>query len=261
MKRFFLLAAAAVFTVSACDGLESSLNGNKSDNYKDAWSNLVNETSQEAQVNGNTLTYGSHTYTIVSDIDVTTTVFTRSTASVTFSNIPSGYTEFSAVYDKLLGKSLAGTAAMIPMAMEIYARNAETGKKCIELLCVSGAASDMITELKRKIVASSESPTNDTYIQRFLPAALLKGAVPGNAYAPSSPYTVQMTMTSNGVKDSPMAGGPVTYMCILTDGAWSAPQRSVDVILPYNTNYYKVYGCPGCYSQCQTIQGTWAGLQ
>ena len=31
---------------------------------KDQWHSLVNETKASAQVNGNTLTYGNHTYTV-----------------------------------------------------------------------------------------------------------------------------------------------------------------------------------------------------
>ena len=93
--------------------------GNGSGEYVDKWVNLVNETRYDAVVNGNTITYGDHTYTIVSDIDVDTKEYKKATASVTFSNIPSGFTEFEAVYNGLLGKSVAGTVAMIPMAMEI----------------------------------------------------------------------------------------------------------------------------------------------
>ena len=33
-------------------------------NSGDSWANLINETPHEAIVNGNTLTYGDHTYTV-----------------------------------------------------------------------------------------------------------------------------------------------------------------------------------------------------
>ena len=269
MKRFFLAvtAVAAMLPMTGCvffeqvlqlaDDVEKVVSGT----YVDQWANLVNETSYDAEVDGNTLTYGSHQYRIVSDIDVTTDVFNRATASVTFSNIPSGFTEFSAVYNNLLGKSLAGTVAMVPMAMEIYARDAATGEKCIKLLCSQGTASEMVTELKRKIMPSAVAPEGDSYIQRYIPAALLKDAAPSNAYAPSTPYTVQMTMTSNGVKQSEQAGGTVTYACIVTSGGWSSAQRGVDLILSTGAALYKVYGCPGCYAQCAAISGTWNGLK
>lgn len=254
---FVVTAVAAILAMTGCDYLGKMLNGA----YVDKWANLVNETSHEAVVNGNTLSYGNHTYTIVSEIDVNTTDFSRPTASVSFSNIPSGYTEFSAVYQKLLGKSLAGTVAMVPMAMEIYARDAATGEKCIKLLCIEGAASEMITELKRKIVPSDSAPEGDSYIQRYIPAASLKDATPSNSYAPSSPYTVQVTMSPNGVKPADMYGGDVTYMYIITSGGWSTFQRGVDVFQQRGSTQYKIFSCPSCYSQCMTISGEWKGLK
>lgn len=241
--------------------------GNGSGEYVDKWVNLVNETRYDAVVNGNTITYGDHTYTIVSDIDVDTKEYKKATASVTFSNIPSGFTEFEAVYNGLLGKSVAGTVAMIPMAMEIYARKASTGEKCFNLLCNSSATvSGIIRELKNKIVASDYSPENDQYIQRFLPAALLKGATNKNAYSPSTPYTVEMTMSPNGVQDAPLTGGEVTYVYILAGteqnpGGWDTYQRGVEVIQFYNSDTYKVFNCPSCYTQCKPIQGSWGGLK
>ena len=264
MKRFFLVltAASAVLSMTGCEYLEQLLQLADdvekvvSGPYVDDWADLVNETAYDAVLNDNTLTYGNHTYTIVSDIDVNTTEFSRATASVTFSNIPSGYTEFSAVYNKLLGTSMAGTVAMVPMAMEIYARDAATGEKCIKLLCSQGTAAEMITELKRKIVPSAVAPEGDSYIQRYIPAALLKDAAPSNAYAPSAnPYTVQMTMTSNGVKKSDQAGGTVTYACIVTSGGWSSAQRGVDLILSTGATLYKVYGCPGCLRSARRFPG------
>ena len=269
MKRIILVmtVVATMLSTTGCEYLEQLLQlANDveqvvSGTYVDQWANLVNETAFEAVVDGNTLNYGSHKYTIVSEIDVNTTEFGRATASVTFSNIPSGFTEFSSVYNNLLGKSLAGTAAMVPMAMEIYARDAATGEKCIRLLCSAGTASDMITELRRKIVPSAVAPEGDSYIQRYIPAALLKDAAPSNSYAPSSPYTVQMTMTSNGVKTSNLDGGDVTYMCIVTSGGWSTAQRGVDVFQRTGETLYKVFGCPGCYAQCATISGRWNGLK
>ena len=105
----------------------------------DSWAHLVNETAHEAVVNGNTLTYGSHVYTVEGEIELEGTVFNEATSFVTFTNVPSGYTEFEAVYNNLLGKSMQGTAAMIPMAMEIYARDAATGERCFNLLCKGSA--------------------------------------------------------------------------------------------------------------------------
>ena len=232
----------------------------------DKWASLVNETKKDAQVNGNTLTYGSHQYTVSGEInpyDGVTGYRGTPTATVSFTNIPSGYTEFEAVYKNLLGKSIQGTAAMIPMAMEIYARNAKTGKKCFDLLCNSSSTVDgIIRILKTKIVASEYGPEDDQYLQRYMAAALLKGASNKNGYAPSEPYTVQMCPSVNKPQELIIGGsGEVTYIYILAPGGWDTEQRGVEILLPTNANHYKVFNCPSCYTQCKNIVGTWAGLK
>ena len=228
---------------------------------KDQWHSLVSETKASPQVSGNTLTYGSHTYTVNGDINFNSNEHRTPTATVTFTNIPSGYAEFEAVYNGLLGKSIQGTAAMIPMAIELYARDASTGKKCFDLLCNSSSTVDgIIRILKTKLVPSEFSPENDQYIQRYMAAALLKGAVCTNAYAPEEPYTVEMCSSPNGVQDSPLMGGTTYYTYILAKG-WDSEQRAVDIFLPYDGTTYKVCNCPSTYTQCKTIHGQWPGLQ
>ena len=228
---------------------------------KDQWHSLVNETKANVQVEGNTLTYGTHTYTVNGDIDYNNNEHHTPTATVTFTNVPSGYTEFEAVYNGLLGKTPQGVAAMIPMAIEIYARDASTGEKCLNLLCNSDATVSNITRiLKTKLIPSEYSPENDSYLQRYMPAALLKGAVNTNAYAPEQPYTVEMCSSPNGIQESPMMGGTTYYLYILAHG-WDSEQRGVDVFLPGGSTTYKVANCPSTYTQCKNIQGTWAGLK
>ena len=147
----FLLSGLAfvTFTAGMCESDESGAGD------KDKWSSLVNEEKKTANVEGNTITYGNHSYTVKGSIDVNGTEHKNATAWVEFTNIPSGYTEFKAVYEGLLGKSVQGTAAMIPMAIEIYARNASTGEKCLQLLCNSDATvSGIVRILKTKLVPS-----------------------------------------------------------------------------------------------------------
>ena len=228
----------------------------------DTWAHLVNETVYEAQVDGNTLKYGDHVYTVEGEIDFDSYVYNQPTAYVTFTNVPSGFTEFEAVYNGLLGKSIQGTAAMIPMAFEIYARDAATGEKCLNLLCWPSAVPDIIRELKQKLVPSQYAPANDQYIQRYLPAAVLKGAANTNAYKPNEPYTVEMCKGTNGIQDAPLTGGTDYYTFILAPGGWDTFQRSVEIFQAYSEQtYYKVFNCPATYSQCKVIQGTWEGLK
>ena len=269
LKMFSLAVAACLATVSltGCDFVAKFLAGEDGTDVVESLSDVLGgtlsavETAQNAVVDGNTLTYGSHTYTIVSDIDVNTREYKTPTASVTFTNVPANYAEFEAVYKGLLGKSIAGTAAMIPMAIELYARDAAVGERCLNLLCNSDATvSGIVRILKTKLVPSQYAPENDSYIQRYMAAALLKGAVNTNAYTPDRPYTVEMTMSPNGVKDAPLTGGEVTYIYILAQG-WDTFQRGVDIFQAYDDTYYKVFNCPSCYVQCKNIRGTWPGLE
>ena len=270
-KKLALVAMTAVtaISVTSCDYLTELLDillndGGEEEGteYVDKWAGLVNETVYDAVVDGNTLTYGTHKYTVSGEINYDTEDFKTPTAFVTFTNVPSGYAEFEAVYKGLLGKSLQGTAAMVPMAMEIYARHADTGERCFELLCDSNATvSGIIRILKTKIVPSEFSPEDDSYIQRFLPAASLKGAVYTNAYTPAYPYTVQTCASPNKFQEKKMSPyGTVYYTYIIADG-WDTTQRAVDLFLPLNETLYKVNGCASCYTQCKDIQGTWGGLK
>ena len=229
----------------------------------DSWANLINETPHEAIVNGNTLTYGDHTYTVSGEITYDQTYYDTPTAFVTFTNIPSGVTEFKAVYDNLLGLSPQGAAAMVPMAIEIYARDANVGEQCFNVLCNSSSTvAGIVRILKTKFNYSQYSPENDPYVQRYLPAALLKGATYTNGYKPEEPYTVKMSGNPNGIQDAPLTGGTVHYTYILTDGGWDSFQRGVEIFQPYGSNKYQVFNCPSTYTQCRNIQnGPWAGLK
>ena len=175
MKTIVMAAVAAVASVSlmGCNFIAGFFGGGENMNSTILQDFAGAAAKVSAQVNGNTLTYGSHTYTVNADIDVNTREFKQPTASVTFSNVPADYAEFEAVYNGLLGKSRAGTAAMIPMAIELYARDASVGERCFALLCNGSATVDGIVRiLKTKIVPSQFSPENDPYIQRYMAAAL-----------------------------------------------------------------------------------------
>ena len=217
----------------------------------------------EAVVDGQTLTYGSHQYTVSGEINPNDGVKgtrNKPTASVTFTNVPADYAEFEAVYNGLLGKSVQGAAAMIPMAIELYARQAETGERSLKLLCNSAATvSSIVRILKTKLVAPEYGPEDDSYLQRYMAAALLKGASSDNAYLPSEPYTVEMCPSVN--KPQAVTGGTDTFLYILAPGGWDTMQRSVEVFRATGSDLYKVYNCPSCYTQCKTIVGTWQGLK
>lgn len=221
----------------------------------------VDETQREWKVEDNSMTWGLHEYTISGSIPaleydkdgvLLSPLPKAPTAWVTFTFNPEGYNEFSTVYKEFLGKSKAGAAAMIPMAMELYGRNRSTGEKCLKLLFGTASnAEPIIRELDSKMYRSSYSPANDQYVQRYLPAALLKGARAENAYSPYEPYTVQMLASATRDQQG------YEFLNIFSE-AWDTNLRGVE--LKKSGDYYIVTNCPSCYSQCKVIIGEWAGL-
>ena len=146
---------------------------------------------------------------------------------------------------------------MMPMAMEMYARDREVGRQCIELLCYPSNVNSVISIIKEKF----GSNPNDSYGQRYLPAASLKGATPENAYQPERPYTVEMEASVNQHQELKITGsGTVLYLYIM-GGGWDTHQRSVEVIKQPGKDLYQVFNCPSLYTGCKQIVGTWAGLE
>jgi hypothetical protein len=215
---------------------------------------------QQMHAQEKTFTYGTHTYTMKGSFTANR-YDKQASGTVTFSNVPSDYAEFEAVYTQFLGKTPHGTAAMMPMAMEIYGRDREVGLQCIKLICYPSNVNSVTSILNTKYGASTYSPTNDPYIQRYLPAAVLKGATPTNGYQPQEPYTVEMKASVNKHQDLQFTGnGRVMYLYIMGKG-WDTEQRQVEIILQGNNELHQVFNCPSLYTQCKQIQGTWKGLK
>lgn len=205
-------------------------------------------------------TYAGHTYTQQGTL--TAKEYDRNaTGIVTFTNIPSDYEEFEALYTQFLGKTPHGTAAMMVMAMEIYGRDRAMGKKCIELINYPSNVSSVIPRLNDKYGTSAYAPENDSYHQRYLPAAVLKGATPENSYRPQEPYTIEMKASVNKHQELQITGpGRVMYIYVMGKG-WDTEQRSVEIIREPKQPLYKIFNCPALYTQCKTIHGTWQGLK
>ena len=213
-----------------------------------------------AQAELKTWTYGGHTYTQKGTLTAKQ-YDKKATGVVTFTNVPSDYEEFETVYKQFLGKTPHGTAAMMVMAMEIYGRDREVGKQCIELINYPSNVNSVISRLKDKYGTSAYAPENDSYNQRYLPAAVLKGATPQNGYSPQRPYTVEMKASVNKHQDLQFSGeGRVVYLYIMGDG-WDTHQRSVEIIKQPDSELHQVFNCPSLYTQCKQIRGQWQGLQ
>ena len=212
------------------------------------------------KLDGNTLTYGNHIYTIEGDFS-TDTYNAKATGKVTFTNVPTDLQEFTIVYEQLLGHTPHGVAAMLPMAIEMFARNQRTGEQCIRLLSNSeSTANGALRILKTKFTTSGHAPESDSYVQRYLAAASLQGASNVNAYTPTEPYTVIMEASTN--KHQEMANGDVvSYLYIDGTGGWDTTHRQVEVLTPYGGGLCKVFNFPALYTQCKPIRGSWSGLK
>ena len=205
-------------------------------------------------------TYGGHLYTMKGTLTARQ-YQANATGTVSFTNVPKDFKEFEALYRQFLGKTPHGTAAMMPMAMEIYGRNRAEGRKCIELICWPSNVTSVVSQLNNKYGQSQHAPKNDSYHQRYLPAAVLKGATPENGYSPQHPYTIEMKASVNKHRDMQFMGaGRVVYLYILGKG-WDTNQRSVEIIKPEDSELHQVFNCPALYTQCKTIRGTWQGLK
>ena len=207
-----------------------------------------------------TWSYGSHQFTMKGNFTAQS-YSPKATGVVTFTNVPQNYEEFEALYTQFLGKTPHGTAAMMPMAMEIYGRDRDEGKRCIELICYPSNVNSVVSQLNQKFSTSKYAPANDGYHQRYLPAAVLKGATPENGYTPQTPYTVEMKASVNKHQELTFMGqGTVLYIYIMGKG-WDTNQRSVEIIKQPDSELHQVFNCPSLYTQCKPIRGTWPGLK
>ena len=214
----------------------------------------------DAQGKQMTFTYGSHTYTMTGTLNAEA-YDAKATGTVTFTNIPADYTEFEAVYTQFLGTTPHGAAAMMPMAMELYRRDRDMGLQCLKLLCYPSNVNSVTSILNTKYGPSKFAPSNDPYLQPYLPAAVLKGATPDNGYSPQRPYTVEMKASVNKHQDLQFSGsGRVVYLYIMGQG-WDTQQRQVEVILQQGSALHQVFNCPSLYTQCKQIKGQWKGLE
>ena len=207
-----------------------------------------------------TFNYGQHTYTMRGTLSMES-YDPQASGEVTFTHVPTDFAEFEAVYTQFLGKTPHGTAAMMPMAMELYGRDRALGLQCLKLICYPSNVNSVTSILDTKYKASSQSPDNDPYVQRYLPAAVLKGATPDNAYRPQEPYTVEMKASVNSHKQMQFMGdGTVMYIYVMGKG-WDTEQRQVDIVRQSGSELHQVFNCPSLYTQCKIIKGKWSGLK
>lgn len=175
-------------------------------------------------------------------------------STVTFSRFPASLDEFIEVREAI-GKEPQGAVALVIMAMELYHRDKDEGKEALKLINTSTNYSSMFRQLK-EVMGDDAS-----YARPYLPAALLKGANPKNAYTPDSPYQVKVRVNPvTKYQESELLDGIVIYLQVDSEG-WDTNWRGIEVVKPDGEEYYLVSNCPAFYTQCKKIKGTYQGLK
>ena len=265
-KRFLLpLLVAGGIVFSACSGKNTkgdaeALQQDNADAQAVIDDNNVKK--PEWSVSGNTLTYGTHTYTMQGDFDKE--YVSGGKAKVTFTNVPSDYDEFRTVYEQLLGKTSYGVSAMLPMAFEMWGRDHAMGEQCLTLITGGTCYNEIMRQLPDHMVASEYAPAGDGYAQRCLPAAVLEGANKENGYNPTEPYTVNMTIGLQNTwgEESEILQAYCYKLNIISGNAWNTTQRPVTVMLPWRgEQLYKVNNCSSLYVNIFVPRQDWDGLK
>ena len=218
--------------------------------------------SADWNVEGNTMTYGSHRYTM--DGTMETDYQAGATGRVTFTNVPADLEEFTTVYEQFLGKKPYGVAAMLPMAFEMWGRNHDVGERCISLITGYTCQREIMRQLPSHMEPVEHSPEGDPYVQRCLPAATLEGATKENGYNPTEPYAVNMTigLAATWGEESEMLEANVYQLYIISGNAWNTTKRTVSVMLPWRgPQLYKVNSCSALYVNIYVPRQDWKGLK
>ena len=175
-------------------------------------------------------------------------------STVTFSRFPTSFEEFVQVRE-VLGKEPQGAVALVIMAMELYHRDVDEGKEALKLINTSTNYNSMYRQLKEVM------GDDGAYNRPYLPAALLKGANPKNAYTPDSPYQVKVRVNPvTKYQESELLDGIVIYLQVDSEG-WDTNWRGIEVVKPDDEEYYFVSNCPAFYTQCKKIKGKYQGLK
>ena len=107
-------------------------------------------------------------------------------ASVVFNSLPETYEQFVALPQASLSTPF-DTAAMTVLAFCFYPEDKDLSLKMVQFL--KGPAD--FTAQQKQFIADRFMDSD------YVPRSYFKGAVPGNDYLPSQPYTIEMTTDSH----------------------------------------------------------------
>ena len=178
---------------------------------------------------------------------------------VSIEAIPTTLDEFKALQAEL-GTTPEGCIMLQLVAMEMYRRDKNVGRECLNL----NNTSTNLTSVTRRL--DELYRPNDSYSRPYLVSSCFKGATPANGYNPNKPFTIEVRRDPVRPNDerSQMLKGYVKYFQLYSDG-YDTHWRNVDVVQQHGDSYYRVSNCPAILTQCKEIDfdatDEWHGLE
>ena len=179
--------------------------------------------------------------------------------TVTFSRFPFSVAEFKQAREQIGGEP-HGAAALQIMASEMWRRNNQRGRECVDLNNTNANVTSTVNRLTDVYRPSTQRP--------YQMAAYLKGASWENGYNPTKPYTVEIKVAparpynySNDYQTS------VIYLDVVSNGhdSGSVPVSVLKTSRPGETSegkYFIMFDCNSLYLQCRAVSfnATFNGL-
>ena len=178
---------------------------------------------------------------------------------VSIEAIPTTLDEFKSLQAEL-GTTPEGCIMLQLVAMEMYRRDKNVGRECLNL----NNTSTNLTSVTRRL--DELYRPNDSYSRPYLVSSCFKGATPANGYNPNKPFTIEVRRDPVRPNDerSQMLKGYVKYFQLYSDG-YDTHWRNVDVVQQQGDEYYRVSNCPAILTQCKEIDfdatDEWHGLE
>ena len=232
MKRISLYVFMLIVLSLALQGCKKDENGNENGN-----GNEKAPTTPFVVTISGTISHTDHT--------------PGQSGTVTFSRFPFSVAEFKQAREQIGGEP-HGAAALQIMASEMWRRNNQRGKECIDLnntnTNVSSSVVNRLTDVYR---ASTQRP--------YQMAAYLKGASPENGYNPTKPYTVELRVAAgrpyNHSTDYQATVIPLEVISYGHDSG-SVPVSVLKTNRPGEASegkYFIVFECSSLYLQCKAV--------
>lgn len=167
-------------------------------------------------------------------------------ATLSIDRIPASLDEFKALQQEV-SQTPEGAVLMEILAMEMYNRDRELGKECVELANTDINVNFMTRRLMDLCMPEEQSG------RPYQPAAFFLGAKPENGYNPTTPYTIQVrTSKVHPYEKVQLIKGYLLYLEVFSEG-FDTQWRGVEVVKQKGSEVFKVHNCPAMVTRCKEL--------